>query len=504
MLNSFVRGQKAWRFAVGVCIGLLGAPAFQAQADTATPTFSTLFAFDLHYTAGGVAQGTGENAGYLFGTTYDSSLSYGGSIYKVAIGGGAPQLLYQLQSTDGYSPQATLLSSADGYLYGTTYYGPRVGSNTVAGTGTVFRIKQDGTGYTTLHKFAAPTTTQSVTGNSINTDGIYPSQALIEDGTYLYGVTTYGGNQGSGTVFKVRKSDGQLTPLHNFAATDSTGINANGEGAYPSASLTLGSDGRLYGVTSGGGESLRTTSSGTAGAGTVFSLETDGSDFQTLYKFTALDDTQDVSVNEDGVQPNGQLVEVDSGVFLGTTSDGGDPTSGTVSGYGTVFRLEVADGIGNLNTLYAFDNLTGATPKGNLVYDRSSGLVYGVNTSGSSSSDPVTLLGSIFSIKPDDGYFTIEHPFIFAEASGLTGALMQADNGDLFGTATYGNACTGYSSSGYGGVYRYSIGTGQSSTAYSSCTVSSSSGGGAMSPGILWLLSALGLAPPVRRRLFAR
>jgi hypothetical protein len=80
--------------------------------------------------------------------------------------------------------------------------------------------------------------------------------------------------------------------------------------------------------------------------------------------------------------------------------------------------------------------------------------------------------------------------------------LILGSNGDLFGTVTYSNACTAFSSSGYGAVFRYSA-TNANSSGYANCTAyDSGGGGGSFGAGFLWLLAALGLAPPVRRRLF--
>ncbi len=498
MVNLTVQGKKTWWWACGLCFGLLNAPVITANA----ATLSTLFAFDLHQTSAGVVEGDGSNTGYLFGTTNDTSLTYGGSIFRVPVAGGAPTIIYQLQTSDGYSPRATLLRGVDHLLYGTTNYWPRVSNSTNIGYGTIFRVAQDGTGFTTLHVFNGA-------------DGISPNLALIEDAYYLYGVATSGGINGTGTVFRVRKADGLFEVLHVFAAVDSlSGASIQiagglGEGAVPSSSLTLASDGRLYGVTHAGGANLKKTSSGTTGTGTIYSLNTDGTGFQTLYNFSALDETAVsptdstaiLSFNPDGAQPAGNLLEVNSGVLIGTTSDGGDPHSSTVSGHGTVFKFDIASG--TLTTLHAFDNDTGAAPVGALVKDAASGLVYGVATSGSSTATPVTVYGSIYHINPITGDFAIDHAMTFAEGSGVTGGLIQASNGDLFGTTTSGNGCTAINGSGYGAVYRYSLTTGASSSGYSSCTdYTASSGHGAFDWGFLCCLSVLGLAPPVRRRVF--
>lgn len=522
MSNLIVRGRKAWWSVLGMCLVLLGAPL----GANAAPTYSTVFAFDLHQTTAGVVEGSGSNVGMLFGTTSDTSLSYGGSIYKVAMNGGEPRIIYQLKDTDGYSPQAKLLASTDpdGYLYGSTTFGARVSANTQSGSGTIFKVAQDGSGFTTLHVFTGATSANTVTGKLQNEDGMYPSQALIEDSYYLYGVTQLGGHNGSGTVFRIRKLDNFFETLHHFAATDAAG--ANSEGAYPSSPLTLDSDERLYGVTSGGGSNLKTTTAGTVGVGTIYSLNPSagppGYGFETYDVFEALDDTaagttNAIGVNVTGAQPMGTLLELpDSpGVFIGTASDGGNPAlnatlpTTATTGFGTVFRFDTTTTpTPTLTTLYNFDNDHGATPKGDLVLGDLDGLVYGLTLTGSSVATtetpptPATLLGGVFSINPSSGAFTVVKGLAASEGSGFTGGLIRASDGDLYGTVQYGNACTAVSSSGYGAVFRYSIATEESSTTYISCTVYDTGGGGSMAPGLLWLLAALGFVPPVRRRLF--
>ena len=58
-----------------------------------------------------------------------------------------------MSTSEAYAPLAGLLVGSDGLLYGTTSLGAvGIEANT---TGTVFRIKTDGTGFTILHRFAA-------------------------------------------------------------------------------------------------------------------------------------------------------------------------------------------------------------------------------------------------------------------------------------------------------------------------------------------------------------
>src|SRR5882672_5875805 len=63
----------------------------------------------------------------------------------------------------GESPQAPLIQGSDGMLYGTTAQ-----ANGLA-NGTVFRMSQDGAGYTVLHRFG-----------TIPNDGLAPYAGLVE------------------------------------------------------------------------------------------------------------------------------------------------------------------------------------------------------------------------------------------------------------------------------------------------------------------------------------
>jgi uncharacterized repeat protein (TIGR03803 family) len=80
-------------------------------------------------------------------------------------------------------------------------------------------------------------------------DGWGPTAALVQatDGNF-YGTTAYGGNgepqgcqNGCGTIFKITPA-GALTTLHSFDKTD---------GMFPSGGLVQGTDGNLYGTTTG-------------------------------------------------------------------------------------------------------------------------------------------------------------------------------------------------------------------------------------------------------------
>jgi uncharacterized repeat protein (TIGR03803 family) len=88
-------------------------------------------------------------------------------------------------------------------LYGTTEHG---GTSDV---GTVFGILPDGSGFTNLHSFL---------GNSMgDRDGAYPLSDLVVSDNILYGATQAGGDNNSGTVFKIGTDGANFLNLHSFA-----------------------------------------------------------------------------------------------------------------------------------------------------------------------------------------------------------------------------------------------------------------------------------------------
>jgi uncharacterized repeat protein (TIGR03803 family) len=98
----------------------------------------------------------------------------------------------------GIHPLAGLILSGN-TLYGTANSG---GKN---GTGTVFAINTNGTGFKTLYSFTAVDQTYST-----NSDGAYPDGGLILSGNTLYGTTSQGGSSGYGTVFSLSFGTPQL------------------------------------------------------------------------------------------------------------------------------------------------------------------------------------------------------------------------------------------------------------------------------------------------------
>jgi len=257
----------------------------------------------------------------LYGTTYygggAGGTSGNGSIYSVNVDGSGYQTLYSFSTGAGYKPYSTLIMNGS-TLYGTTYYSS-------GGLGSVFSFDTTSSSYSTLYNFTG-----------YPTSGSRPLGALTLSGSTLYGMAIHGGtSSGSstdGVVFKLGTDGSGYNNLVNFAGVS--------DGANPYGALTLvGST--LYGMTRLGGS---------ANSGTVFSVNFDGSGYQTLYSFGGSDS---------GANPNGSLTLVGSTLY-GTTKSGGSLNKGTVFGINL-------DGSG-YTTLYSFTGGTdGASPLGDLT-----------------------------------------------------------------------------------------------------------------------------------------
>jgi uncharacterized repeat protein (TIGR03803 family) len=315
----------------------------------------------------------------LYGTTWMGGIPGNGTVFAVNIDGTGFTNLHSFTAlsglsgtnSDGGNPFAGLVLSG-GTLYGTAQVGGSLG------WGTVFALSTDGTGFTNLHSF---------TGGS---DGAYPSAGLILSGNTLYGTAVYGGNSNAGTVFALSTDGTGFTNLHTFDfSSEGTepyaglvlsgdtlygtakrggalgygtvfAVNTNGlgfrilhtmnsvtDGAYPFAGL-VSSGNTLYGTAS---------YAGSFGSGTIFALNTNGTDFTTLYSFTSGSGLPPGITNSDGAYPYGALVLANN-TFYGTAGSGGNSANGTVFSFSLAPQLSIATAGANVILTWA-TNLAG-------------------------------------------------------------------------------------------------------------------------------------------------
>jgi uncharacterized repeat protein (TIGR03803 family) len=225
-----------------------------------------------------------------------------------------------------------------------------------------------------------------------------------------------------------------FTSLHSFNNTD---------GGSPTAALIEGNDGNIYGTTTGGGSS---------GQGTVFKIDQAGA-LTTLYTFCTT--PQSGYCVADGQVPNG-LLQATDGNFYGTTEVGG------AHNQGTVFKITPA---GALTTLYNFCSASacadGQQPLAGLI-QANDGNFYGTTSKGGTFNYNY---GTVFQITPA-GALTTLHSFNGTDGFQPSGALIQASDGNLYGTTSWGGA---YGLSYNGTIFKITP-TGTFTTLYNFCS----------------------------------
>jgi uncharacterized repeat protein (TIGR03803 family) len=180
--------------------------------------FGPAFGTNGAYLYGGLVVGSND---VLFGTTFSSGSGGFGNIFCLNPDGSGYRILHQFVAGDGNNCYAALTRGKDGFIYGSTSAGG------VTNQGTVFKIREDGTGYSLLANIG-----------SAPGDGRQIYQALavgIDD--LLYGVTSSGGTNNSGTLFRLQKDGSGYQTLFHFRTNE-----------FASADLFINQAGEFFGA----------------------------------------------------------------------------------------------------------------------------------------------------------------------------------------------------------------------------------------------------------------
>jgi uncharacterized repeat protein (TIGR03803 family) len=295
----------------------------------------------------------------------------------------------------------------------------------------------------------------------------------------LYGTSSTGGTFDCGTFFAITPP-GTLFVKHNFAC--------GYDGSSPQEGLAEASSGNFYGTTlDGGGFSYGTvfevTPSGTVTTLAEFhgpdgespyggvALGVDGNlygttalgganGYGTFYKITPAGVLTVLHDFEgiDGANPQAKLVQASNGNFYGTTTYGGVNYT-CFQGCGTVFEATTA---GVVTMLHSFDGTDGSVPQSALV-QATDGNLYGTAAGNANFECPEAPspeeCGTIFQITTT-GAFTLLHTFSGTDGGNPIGGLVQATNGTLYGTTYIGGTTTTCGNSCEGTVYSLSMGLG--------------------------------------------
>lgn len=315
--------------------------------------------------------------------------------------------LHRFTGTDGSCPNA-LVQASNGQLYGTSYKGGKYGG------GAVFRLSLSGA-FTLLDSFT----------------GAFPQSPLIQGHNYqngidldqkLYGTTSTGGTANGGVLFTVSPS-GVLNVPFQFAAS-----------SFPIAGLTQASvndasgshlTNNFYGATFYGG----------SGLGDIYKYNSTTRVLSVVYAFLG----GVVNGQNDQGFPIASLVEGNDGNFYGMSP--GTESPGRLQG--NVFKVTPA---GKLTVLHSFNalgsnytNANGGCPR--TLIKGKDGNFYGATIGGGPHGE-----GTIFKLTPSGALTTLHNFNLAVEDCGGTSGLIQASDGNFYGTTINGGV-------GYGTIF---------------------------------------------------
>ncbi|MCH2230957.1 MAG: HYR domain-containing protein [Crocinitomicaceae bacterium] len=334
----------------------------------------------------------------LTGATVNQGTNNQGSIFTYDV---TSSLVSELHAFDGAptgaSQYGTLLEATDGLLYGSTYFGG------TSGYGVLYSMDPATNIVTKLHDFLG------------GADGGHSQENLLQVGNEVFGYSIAGGTFGDGTIYKYNIVSGVFSVVHSF----NSGVDGN-----PTWNpLVLGSDGLIYGANRNGGS---------AGFGTIWSLDPSTSVFSVEYVFSG---------GALGGIPNNAFLQHSNGLFYGIAQSGG------ANGFGVLYSFNPLT-----STYTAVYDRQAPGIDGSLSYshmtEASNGLIYGTTDAGGPNGG-----GAIFKFDPSTNIYNVTFSFNGANGINNYAWLKEASDGFLYASTLGGGA------NNAGTLYRYDITT---------------------------------------------
>jgi len=304
--------------------------------------------------------------------------------------------LFSFTGNEGYNPQTTPVPYGN-KLYGSSgFFAYSYGWEAV----NLYSLNLDGT---QGKKF--------IDLESLNVQSISGTLCIFNN--IIYGISSY-------SIYKVRTDGTGYSDIYLLSGTD------YGDNIYnfSLSGLTLHNN-MLYGTT---------TSGGTDGGGTLFSLNTDGSNFRILRYFN--------NTVTNGFRPHGVLT-ISGEIIYGMTAGGGAHSEGY--GGGTVYSVKT-DGT-SFRLLHSFLVTNGVAYPADARNPIASVLLAGNTIFGVTSGGGVSNNGTLFSIGIDGSNYTILHHFKKLGDGYFTTGLSDSSEADryagdemlcMYGTTLYG------------------------------------------------------------------
>jgi len=214
----------------------------------------------------------------------------------------------------------------------------------------------------------------------------------------IFGITSNGGINNDGAIYKYDPVTKVEAKVFDFNVSN---------GLEPDNSM-LWSNGMLYGGANYGG----------------------AKDLGVLFQYNYYTNTYTVLVNSDsaiGAVPGGDLIQTSSNLFYGMTSVGGTKKNGTIFCYNILKP-------GTDSVVFSFDTIYGYRPDGNLIFNDTLNLLYGLTDFGGLYGN-----GTLFSFNVKTGQYSVLINFDSANGLKPVGSyLVQASNGMIYGMTSAG------------------------------------------------------------------
>jgi uncharacterized repeat protein (TIGR03803 family) len=320
--------------------------------------------------------------------------------------------LFTGAKTDGNDPRHNAMTLDGTVLYGTTLTGGK------HGTGTIFSIDDDGTGYSTPPLFDFDKSQQKNNGDM-------PHSCFALTNGVLYGMTSEGGSKGlptgDGAIFSFDPGTATYSRLHSFDGKH--GSDPHGQPILDPTGTTL------YGMTRAGGKH---------NVGVIFSLGPGSCPalsvcfkLKTLHNFSCPQNATPSCIDSsDGATPDhGTLVQSGTTLF-------GLTTAGGKFGMGIIFSQELT-GKKKFKVLHSFANGAndGQNPFGSLMLNGST--LYGTTRLGGNQN-----LGTVFQIDTSGNNYARVHDFQGGNSDGahpIDDVILV--NNTLYGMTEAGGKC---------------------------------------------------------------
>jgi uncharacterized repeat protein (TIGR03803 family) len=350
--------------------------------------------FDMTSVSGSGAQGSLTEAfnGKLYGMLRMGGANSAGTLFEYDYTANVFTKKIDFLTATGAAPYGSLMASSNNKLYGMCSGGG------TGNFGVVFEFDIATQIYTKLMDFSPGL-------------GFGPMGSLCEGvNGKLYGMTNAGGLNNKGTIFEYDTNANSCLDKIDLAMPT---------GCQPKGSLTLSSNGNLYGMGSVGGLN---------NSGVLFEYNYSVNNYNVIINFG----------QSDGTSPTGGLTLAANGKLYGTCAGGG------VNGNGVLFEYDYANN--TYTKKYDFIDSLGSWPTGSLV-EVSPGKLYGITGSGGINHD-----GAIFEFDYLTNTYAKKVDLIDSLGKWPRGGLMKASNGKLYGMTNYGGNTNG---TGNGVIFEY-------------------------------------------------